>query len=211
MVKTVAQMRNLRRGHDAQGKLKKVNLDSSYEGYSNFMAPMRMKQIQTDVEYARKYLDGKGAENVFTKEVLKPATDTYLTPEWDEFVPFPTSKSQTLHFSQKRLAQTSPPTAWKLRFDGFGASDYRDGNGAEFSLLQQSIAGLPDDFPPFYQPQGASKFGGSFAETVCVCNVPGVKCRCKDAGHPDAEKDYTLVMPADAVPRVSAGCGVPAK
>lgn len=43
MIKTIAQMKNPRRGHDAQGRLKKVNIDASAEGYSNFMAPMRVR------------------------------------------------------------------------------------------------------------------------------------------------------------------------
>ena len=37
MVKFIAQMKNPRRGHDAQGKLKKINLGWTAEGYSNFM------------------------------------------------------------------------------------------------------------------------------------------------------------------------------
>lgn len=89
MIKVIAQMRNPRRGHDAQGRLKRVNLDKFNEGYANFMAPMRMDKIaclaKTDERYRAIY-DG---------DVLKPATDTFLTPEWDEMVPFPNSK---LHF-----------------------------------------------------------------------------------------------------------------
>ena len=85
-------MKNVRRGHDTQGRLKKINLDSSCEGYSNFMAPMRMQMIVGDVAYASKHSDVGEAAKVFTKDILKPSTDTYLTPEWDEFVPFPTSK-----------------------------------------------------------------------------------------------------------------------
>lgn len=54
MIKVLAQMKNLRRGHDAQGRLKKINIDSTYEGYANFMAPMRMKKIAFEVEQAKK-------------------------------------------------------------------------------------------------------------------------------------------------------------
>jgi hypothetical protein len=92
MIKAVAQMKNLRRGHDTQGRLKRIKLDSSSEGYSNFMAPLRMKMVEADAEYARNHSKGKEANRVFTPDILKPRTDTYLTPEWDEFVPFPTSK-----------------------------------------------------------------------------------------------------------------------
>ena len=35
----------------------------------------------------------KDAKNVFGKDVLKPEVDTYLTAEWGEMVPFPTSMS----------------------------------------------------------------------------------------------------------------------
>lgn len=102
MIKAVAQMKNLRRGHDTQGRLKKINLDSSSEGYSNFMAPLRMKMIEADAEYARKHANGREADKVFTKDILKPSTDTYLTPEWDEFVPFPTSRPpSSLHLPLK--------------------------------------------------------------------------------------------------------------
>jgi hypothetical protein len=96
MVKAVAQMKNLRRGHDTQGRLKRIKLDSSSEGYSNFMAPLRMKMVEADAAYARKHSSKKEADEVFTPDILKPQTDTYLTPEWDEFVPFPTSKSDNL-------------------------------------------------------------------------------------------------------------------
>lgn len=44
---------------------------------------------------------------------------------------------------------------------------------------------LPDDVPPFYQPQGPSHYGGSFADVACG------------------------PMPADAVDVKLGGCGVP--
>lgn len=112
MIKVLAQMKNLRRGHDAQGHLKRVKIDQTYEGYANFMAPMRRQKIREDVEKAKtekaKAYNAKAStttspdrgsrketgdlENIFTDGVLKPETETFLTPEWDEFVPFPTSK-----------------------------------------------------------------------------------------------------------------------
>lgn len=93
MIKAAAQMKNLRRGNDTQGYLKKIDLDSSSEGYSNFMAPLRMKMIEADADYAREHSTVHNVNDIFNKHILRPSTDTYLTPEWDEFVPFPTSKS----------------------------------------------------------------------------------------------------------------------
>ena len=87
MIKTIAQMKNVRRGHDAQGRLKKINIDSSDEGYSNFMAPMRMRRISRQVDMVEDDTD-----DIYTREILRPATDTYLTAEWDEMVPFPNSE-----------------------------------------------------------------------------------------------------------------------
>jgi hypothetical protein len=99
LVRALAQMKNLRRGHDRQGRPKKVRIDGSYEGYSNYMAPMRIKEIEVQVgrelEQARKDKDTKRVEElkgIFTTKVLKPMTDTHMTPEWDEYIPFPTSE-----------------------------------------------------------------------------------------------------------------------
>ena len=211
-------MKNLRRGRDTQGYLKRIDLDSSSEGYSNFMAPLRMQMIEADAKYARKHSRVKEADNVWTPEILKPSTDTYLTPEWDEFVPFPTSKqpSPSLQFVPDLLTPYPPSPAWKVCFDGFGTSTY---GGPKFPILQELITGLPDDYPPFYQPQGPSKYGGSFADTICVCNSPKVACRCKDLATKTAEEveemdnskapGQTRTTPAEKAPVASAGCGVP--
>jgi len=87
MLKLLARMKNLRRGHDTQGRLKQVKIDASIQGYANYMAPMRMTAIQRKIEKEQgdKCLDS-------FNEVLTPTTLSYLTPEWDELVPFPTSK-----------------------------------------------------------------------------------------------------------------------
>ena len=87
MIKVLAQMKNLRRGHDTQGRLKKINIDQTYEGYANFMAPDRMEKIRWEVEKA----NSKAGNKVFDERILRPRTETYLTPEWDEMIPFPTS------------------------------------------------------------------------------------------------------------------------
>jgi hypothetical protein len=91
MMKIFAQMRNVRRGHHVQGRLKRVKLDASAEGYTNYMAPMRIQRIQKQVEMLG---DETLAQEIYTKDLLKPETDTYLTAEWDEMVPFPNSESR---------------------------------------------------------------------------------------------------------------------
>jgi hypothetical protein len=144
MIKFVAQMKNPRRGHDAQGELKKINLDYTPEGYTNYMAPGRVSWIEQQV---KKLDDDKEAHEIFNHDVLGPETDTYLTPTWDEYVPF--------------------PMTWKIRFDGFGESDYKDGANPYGRV--KTTPTLPDYCPPWYQPQGPSTEGGAFASTVCVC------------------------------------------
>lgn len=128
MIKVLAQMKNLRRGHDAQGRLKKIKIDESYEGYANFMAPLRMKKIAYDVEQAKE--EARNAEKmaekakmtireakkwaddlakVFDTRILKPSTETFLTPEWDEMVPFPTSKLSISSTVAPHLSLISSP------------------------------------------------------------------------------------------------------
>ena len=207
MIKVLGQMKNLRRGHNAQGKLKKINIDQTYEGYANFMAPKRMEQIQRDYEYLvknGKYRDGTKMEmrdeHIFDSRVLKPKIDTYLTPEWDEMVPFPASKHVFFVLvRQWSIAnQATSTAAWKIRFDGYGPSNY------DFKILYKSQ--IPDD--PLYQPQGASHTGGSFADTVCVCNIPGFDCKCKESKtEPTKGPDSALPVPKRGVS--IGGCGVP--
>jgi hypothetical protein len=186
MVKFVAQMKNVRRGHDAQGKLKRVRIDSTAEGYANYMAPMRVRWI-------RKHDPNKV---VFSDDILKPETDTYLTPTWDEMVPF--------------------PMTWKVRFDGFGRSNYfKDGH--PYALVK-TVPSLPDYCPPWYQPVGPSHVGGSFSDVLCVCAAAKA-----DAGPVDsrlqgsAERTHEHHCPclgqsykalAIQTPRVSTGCGL---
>lgn len=129
MIKFVALMKNPRRGHDTQGRLKKILVDETQEGYANFMAPERIKWISKHAP-----------QEIWDKHKLTPETDAYLTPSWDEFVPF--------------------PMTWKIRFDGFGKSHYED---------IKTTPPVPDSVPPWYQPQGASTVGGTFATVECVC------------------------------------------
>lgn len=150
MIKVLAQLKDLRRGNDTQGHLKKIGLDSSYATYTNFMAPQRIKHIKTQVR--AKIAEAEEADDLTTADKLKktyhldrlqcPATDTYMTPEWDEMIPF--------------------PTTWKVRFNGYGESTY---GGERLPLLQSPL--VPDDFPPFYElPGGPSRTGGSFGEPI---------------------------------------------
>lgn len=142
MIKVFAQMRNLRRGHDTQGRLKTVNIDEISQGYANFMAQLRIVEIHDKVhkelfgpkdkmpekgaplnkaeeeakraraladpiraekeakaeqeaakaKAERAHEDAKKLVDIFSSQVLQPQTDMFLTPEWDEMVPFPTSK-----------------------------------------------------------------------------------------------------------------------
>ena len=106
MIKVVAQLKNLRRGHDTQGKLKRFRIDQTSEGYANFMAPRRVEEIRreakrqkTDEADTLTHSNNHQAEawetkkDIFDDDILKPQTDTYLTAEWDEMIPFPTSTS----------------------------------------------------------------------------------------------------------------------
>ncbi|KAK8017843.1 hypothetical protein PG993_014169 [Apiospora rasikravindrae] len=165
MIRFVAQMKNPRRGHDAQGRLKRIPLDSTCEGYAHFMAPERVAWIRQQVRGL------KGAGKIWNDDVLQPKTDTYLTPTWDEFVPF--------------------PMTWKIRFDGFGESDYRL-NGHPFGRVTTAPA-LPDFCPPWYQPQGPSTVGGAFAPVVCICAEAKSKLKAEvEAGtktEPEGKED----------------------
>ncbi|KAL9094108.1 MAG: hypothetical protein Q9165_003523 [Trypethelium subeluteriae] len=193
MVKFIAQMKNPRRGHDAQGRLKKISLHWTAEGYSNFMAPMRIDRI---AEQVKQLPSNDPDKNIFTMEVLKPETDTYLTPSWDEMVPF--------------------PMTWKIRFDGFGKSDYSTDSDPSNPYGKLKSAWLPDDAPPWYQPQGVSHIGGSFADVACACANPETNHSCLNPGqksHEDGAEPAQSRVPTAALrePTFSAGCKLPTK
>jgi len=118
MIKIFAQMKNARRGHDTQGRLKRVRLDASSEGYTNYMAPMRIQRISKEVELLKRQEieraekaggtpDLEQFEGVYTNRILRPATETFLTAEWDEMVPFPNSKPSTSSFPSKCVFMNS--------------------------------------------------------------------------------------------------------
>ena len=55
------------------------------------MAPMRLDRIAYKVAQAKhKNKVAEYAKTVYDAGVLQPSTNTSLTPEWDEMVPFPT-------------------------------------------------------------------------------------------------------------------------
>lgn len=93
------------------------------------------------------------------------------------------------------------PTAWKVRFDGYGPSDYDYA-----SLITPRI---PDD--ALYQPRGASHYDGSFADVVCICNESGKSCKCKYVTTQATEYEEAnplKLKPALGVSLVK-GCGMP--
>jgi hypothetical protein len=198
MIKFIAQMKNPRRGHDAQGRLKRIHLDSIAEGYANYMAPMRVSRIKEQV----KRLEDGEAKQIFSDDILRPEADTYLTPTWDEFVPF--------------------PMTWKIRFDGFGESNYMEDNNPYGRV--KTTPTLPDFCPPWYQPQGPSTIGGSFATVVCVCDNAPVKTEADEAsrfvngdqGKEEKQKysrrcpclGHSTKQPVLNTPQLSTGCGL---
>jgi hypothetical protein len=89
-------------------------------------------------------------------------------------------------------------------FNGFGISDYgREG----FPMLEKPW--LRNDLPPFYQPKCASLIGGSFADTVCICNTPGILCRCKMERLADLKESSNRVKVVNNLKPVLGWCGVP--
>ena len=92
-------------------------------------------------------------------------------------------------------------TAWKVRFNGYGRSDY------DYSSL--ITPRIPDD--PLYQPQGVSHYGGSFADVVCICNEPGKACKCKDATAqvPAQGEGIEPALKSAVGVRLVKGCGMP--
>ena len=120
LLTVAAQLKDLRRSHTNQGQLKTIQIDQSSEGYANFISPGRMNQIAYDATNAKAEYEAElkkeagltaaqkkdnaavkefkekrvqDAAKVWSPKILKPANETYLSPEWDEMVPFPSSKS----------------------------------------------------------------------------------------------------------------------
>ncbi|WQF74989.1 Putative hem peroxidase superfamily, hem peroxidase, animal-type [Colletotrichum destructivum] len=164
MIKFIALTRNTRRGPAAQGELKRVHLEATAEGYANYMAPERVEWIKEQVD---KLEDQTEASRIFNDKIFVAGFDTFLTPSWDEYVPF--------------------PMTWKIRFDGFGKSDYinQECKNVKYGQVRTVGKGLPDFCPPWYQPKGPSSTGGTFAIVKCVCAdgaASGCSCSSGKAG-----------------------------
>jgi hypothetical protein len=71
-----------------------------------------------------------------------------------------------------------------MRFDGYGVSDYSTNDWEALKVFK-----VPDDIQPFYQPNGPSHIGGSFATPVCVCHGSWKdKDRAKEHEHQENEE-----------------------
>ncbi|KAK6346772.1 hypothetical protein TWF696_006881 [Orbilia brochopaga] len=126
MFKVMGQMKFLRQGHDSQGRLKAVNNSPSYGNLANRLAPSKFRAALASLrERARKENTGESFDT-------QPESYTYMTPEWDETMPF--------------------PNTMKVRFNGYGKGVWIYGDNSDQS---HSIMTL-------YSPQGASHTAGTW-------------------------------------------------
>lgn len=91
-------------------------------------------------------------------------------------------------------------TAWKIRFNGFGRSDYSANNALCGLLETEPLDEEALAAPPFYQPQGASHFGGSFA--VTTADIP------KKLAEKTEKMTGGKRTPADRAKKTTSGCGM---
>ncbi|KAK6537517.1 hypothetical protein TWF694_011700 [Orbilia ellipsospora] len=126
MFKILGQLKYLRQGHDSQGRLKTVNNSPSYGHLANRMAP---KDFRDTMAALRARAQTKNTGESFD---TTPDSYTYLTPEWDETLPF--------------------PNTMKVRFNGYGQGVWIWGDNSDQS---HSIMTL-------YAPQGPSHTGGTW-------------------------------------------------
>lgn len=77
---------------------------------------------------------------------------------------------------------------WKIRFDGFGESTYKVDNNP-YGRVKPTLT-LPDFCPPWYQPQGPSTVGGTFAPAVCVCADADAEAENKAPQLPNGEAGW---------------------
>ncbi|KAK2042413.1 linoleate diol synthase [Colletotrichum somersetense] len=179
MIKFIALTRNTRRGPAAQGELKLVHLEATAEGYANYMAPQRVEWIKDQVHEME---DQDKASIIFNKTMFQPGLNMYMTPAWDEYVPF--------------------PMTWKIRFEGFGKSNYVDKKGEKYGQIRTASKKFPDFCPPWYQPNGPSSVGGTFAMIKCVC-VDGAAGGCGCGGKAGRKERAPNPM------AISSGCKAP--
>ncbi|EGX44212.1 hypothetical protein AOL_s00210g1 [Orbilia oligospora ATCC 24927] len=140
MFKTLGRMKYLRQGHDSQGRLKSVNNNPSYGHLANRMAPKVFKATMGKLkERAQKEKSGESFDTA-------PESYTYLTPEWDETMPF--------------------PNTMKIRFNGYGQGVWIYGDNSD---QNHGIISL-------WAPQGPSHTGGSWAPSKCTCTSGSCRC-----------------------------------
>ncbi|EPS36543.1 hypothetical protein H072_9903 [Dactylellina haptotyla CBS 200.50] len=146
MFKVLGRLRLLRQGHDSQGRLKTVNNSPSYGHLANRMDGQDFKATMRKLRARAQ--DDKTGESFDTT----PESYTYLTPEWDETMPF--------------------PNTMKVRFNGYGRGAWIYGDNSDQS---HSIMTL-------WSPQGPSHTGGTWGTKCpcgdgnCKCAI-GVKAR----------------------------------
>ncbi|KAF3937371.1 hypothetical protein ABW19_dt0205244 [Dactylella cylindrospora] len=149
MFKVMGQMNLLRQGHDSQGRLKSINNSPSYGNLANRIAPKDLKLKMVDLR--KRAQDEKNANKgnpsyIFESFDTQPESYTYLTPEWDETMPF--------------------PNTMKVRFNGYGEGVWMYGDNSEQS---HGIGSL-------WTPQGPSHTGGVWAAKKCPCRQTDCKC-----------------------------------
>lgn len=123
MITVLAQLQNLQPAPGTQGTVKRINIIQK-DNIANYMSPKKRREIE-------KKMDEAGAKDLSPREIK---VRTYLTPEWDEMVPY--------------------PCTWKVRFDGYGPylEDLEDTPRRE------------DDEYDLYQLPGPSVYGGIFTK-----------------------------------------------
>ncbi|KAL6712910.1 hypothetical protein ACLMJK_009465 [Lecanora helva] len=195
MIKVMAQLKDLRRGHTSQGVVKKIEIDQTYEGYANFMADGRMKLIAHNAKQAVANFDEMVGQDQARRRDLDEAIEDDKVEELknvDDRLLASLKRDATRVFSPKVLKPKQDtyltaswdemvpfPTTWKLRFEGYGASTYKSAKDPEVPRYPKLRPDpVPDNFPPFYQPSGTSHYGGTFAE---VAGGPATSDTAKEA------------------------------
>lgn len=143
----LATLRNLRRGHGPQGHLQRIAVPLINEPSTTYPAPERLNNISHDIKTRPAPIHNSPLatnqeinqhNTPHHKSPFQPlrTTSAFLTPDWDELLPL--------------------PTTWKVRFDGFGWSDYGGGGGGRetLPLLKPPDTEMMDDMAPFYEEPG---------------------------------------------------------
>ncbi|KAF3908286.1 hypothetical protein AA313_de0206127 [Arthrobotrys entomopaga] len=182
MFKILGQLKYLRQGHDSQGRLKTVNNSPSYGHLANRMSPRDFRATMTGLR--------QRAETNNTGESFDRAPDsyTYLTPEWDETLPF--------------------PNTMKVRFNGYGKGVWIWGDNSDQS---HSIMSL-------YAPQGPSHTGGTWGTKCpcgdgnckCALNVKASSAALGKGQQPQAGAPQAPQTPEvhQSLGNPYAGCGM---